>query len=129
MSNKTKKKEETSLSDNQCLTHIIDREKVEKASKKMLVDGDVIELAELYRALGDGTRVKILYALSLAEFCVCDISSLLGMSPSAISHQLRILRSMRLVKNRRSGRVIYYSLDDEHVLNLFEEGLKHIEHD
>ena len=95
----------------------------------MLVDGDVIELAELYRALGDGTRVKILYALSLGEFCVCDISSLLGMSPSAISHQLRILRSMRLVKNRRSGRVIYYSLDDEHVLNLFEEGLKHIEHD
>ncbi|RMF97840.1 MAG: transcriptional regulator [Candidatus Schekmanbacteria bacterium] len=124
-----KKKEEIDLSDSQCQTHLIDKDKVEKASRKMLLDTEVIELAELYRALGDATRVKILYALSLGEFCVCDISSLLGMSPSAISHQLRILRSLRLVKNRRKGRIIYYSLDDEHVLNLFEEGLKHIEHD
>lgn len=128
MNRKTKVKEESAESEKICETHIIDKDKVEKASGKMLSDSDVIDLAELYRALGDATRVKILYALSLGEFCVCDISSLLGMSASAISHQLRILRSLRLVKNRRSGRVIYYSLDDEHVLNLFKEGLKHIEH-
>ncbi|MBI5374317.1 MAG: helix-turn-helix transcriptional regulator [Candidatus Schekmanbacteria bacterium] len=111
-----------------CENHVIDRKRVESVSKQLLNDTAAIELAELYRALGDGTRVKILYTLSLGEFCVCDISSLLGMSSSAISHQLRILRSLRLVKNRRAGRVIYYSLDDEHVVRLFEEGLKHIEH-
>lgn len=111
-----------------CENHVIDRKRVESVSKQLLNDSAAIDLAELYRALGDGTRVKILYTLSLGEFCVCDISSLLGMSSSAISHQLRILRSLRLVKNRRAGRVIYYSLDDEHVVRLFEEGLKHIEH-
>ena len=128
MNKKAKVKEDSSVNENLCQTHLIDKDKVEKAKDRMLSDSDVIDLAELYRALGDATRVKILYALSLGEFCVCDISSLLGMSASAISHQLRILRSLRLVKNRREGRVIYYSLDDEHVLNLFEEGLKHIEH-
>ena len=84
------------------------------------------DLAELFKVFGDTTRVKILYALFAAEMCVCDIAALLNMSQSAISHQLRILKQARLVKFRRQGRVVYYSLDDEHVKQIFDQGLTHI---
>src|SRR3989304_6267384 len=111
-----------------CGSHIIDRDKVEKLSKKRLEDSLTPHLAETFKALGDSTRIKILYVLSKTELCVCDLSTLLNISSSAISHQLRFLRSLRLVKPRKNGRIVYYSLDDEHIVKLFKEGLDHVRH-
>lgn len=87
---------------------------------------DLFELAELYKMLGDSTRVRILSALAVAELCVCDIAAVIGMERTAVSHQLRLLRSARLVRARREGKNIFYSLDDDHVLGLFEQGFAHI---
>jgi DNA-binding transcriptional ArsR family regulator len=89
-------------------------------------DGILLDLADLFKVFGDSTRVKILCALQHSEMCVCDIAALLGMTKSAISHQLRVLRQTRLVKHRRDGKVVYYSLDDEHVGNVFAQGLLHV---
>lgn len=83
-------------------------------------------LAELFRVLGESTRVKILHALSCTELCVCDLSELLNMSHSAVSHQLRLLRANKLVRYRRSGKNVYYSLDDEHVEGLLRQGTEHV---
>lgn len=83
-------------------------------------------LAETFKVLGDPTRVRILVALSHAELCVCDIASLLRLGESAVSHQLRILRSLRLVRARREGRMIFYALDDEHITRLLAQGLEHV---
>jgi len=90
---------------------------------------DLMELADLFKVFGDSTRVHIVYALFRAEMCVCDIAVLLNMTKSAISHQLRILRQARLVKPRKEGRTVFYSLDDEHVTTIFAQGLLHISHD
>ncbi len=87
----------------------------------------VLQLAETFKVLSDPTRLKILFALSKAELCVCDISCLLGASESAVSHQLRILRAQRLVKYRREGKMAFYSLDDSHIESLFKAGLDHVE--
>ena len=84
-------------------------------------------LSETFKALSDKTRVKLLFALSIQELCVCEIANLLETTKSAISHQLRILRNMRLVKYRKDGKMAFYSLDDKHITNLFAEGLKHVE--
>ena len=86
------------------------------------------DLAELFKVFGDSTRIKILCALQEEVMCVCDIAALLGMTQSAISHQLRILKQAGLVKYRRDGKVVYYSLDDEHVSNIFAQGFAHISH-
>jgi ArsR family transcriptional regulator len=83
-------------------------------------------LAETFRALGDPTRVRVLDALSHAELCVCDLAALVGLSESATSHQLRLLRSLRLVRTRRAGRMVFYALDDEHITRLFVQGLEHV---
>jgi ArsR family transcriptional regulator len=101
---------------------------VEEARSKMPGEETAAGLANLFKVFGDSTRVKILSALLIEEMCVYDLSALLGVSQSAVSHQLKTLRSARLVKFRREGRVLYYSLDDEHVQNIFEQGLKHIRH-
>ena len=85
-------------------------------------------LAEIFKTMGDPTRIKIIHALSQAELCVCDLAEHLGMTQSAISHQLRVLRNVKIVKYRRDGRVVYYSLDDEHILLLFNQGLGHVLH-
>ena len=85
------------------------------------------DLADLFKIFGDTTRIKILCALFQAEMCVCDIAALLGMTQSAISHQLRVLKQSRLVRYRKEGKVVYYSLDDEHVKGIFNLGLNHIE--
>ena len=91
-----------------------------------LVGGDtVIGLADTFRALGDPTRVRILDALSHGELCVCDLAAVLSLSQSAVSHQLRLLRGLRLVRARREGRMIFYALDDLHVVDLLRQGLKH----
>jgi ArsR family transcriptional regulator, lead/cadmium/zinc/bismuth-responsive transcriptional repressor len=92
-----------------------------------LLDADsVAALADTFKVLGDTTRVRILDALSHGELCVGDIAGLLGMSESAVSHQLRLLRGMRLVRPRRSGQMIFYALDDHHIVRLFAEGLEHV---
>jgi DNA-binding transcriptional ArsR family regulator len=83
-------------------------------------------LAETFRVLGDVTRVRILDALSTGELCVCDLAALLGSSESAVSHQLRLLRGMRLVRARRDGRMVFYTLDDQHIVALFAQGLEHV---
>lgn len=88
---------------------------------------DLYRLAELFKIFGDPTRIRILYALSASELCVCDIAQLLGMSQSAISHQLRVLKQSHLVKFRREGKTIFYSLADTHVSTILNQGLEHVE--
>lgn len=84
------------------------------------------DLAELFKVFGDWTRIRILCVLFEAEMCVCDIAALLDMTQSAISHQLRVLKNAKLVKNRRDGKTIYYSLADDHVRTIFDQGMEHI---
>src|SRR5215467_2909544 len=93
----------------------------------LLAEASVRALAETFKLLGDTTRVRILDALSRSELCVCDLARLVGISESAVSHQLRLLRGMRLVRPRRAGRLMFYSLDDQHIVGLFEQGLEHVE--
>ncbi len=95
--------------------------------KGLLAPASVAALAETFHLLGDATRVRILDAVSRRELCVRDIARLLGASESAVSHQLRLLRSVRLVRPRRAGRQIFYRLDDHHIVNLFAEGLEHVQ--
>jgi ArsR family transcriptional regulator, lead/cadmium/zinc/bismuth-responsive transcriptional repressor len=99
-----------------------------QARAEMLDNTSVLKLSEIFKVLGDPTRIKVLDVLSKREMCVCDIAETLQMGQSAISHQLRILRSARLVKYRKEGKEAWYSLDDEHVINLFKQGLNHITH-
>ena len=99
---------------------------VERAREGMPEDEILYDLAELYKVFGDSTRIKILYALFEEELCVCDIASLLGMSASAISHQLRVLKQACLVRYRRDGKTIFYSLADDHVRSIIGQGMEHI---
>jgi DNA-binding transcriptional ArsR family regulator len=93
----------------------------------VLVGGDTASaLADTFRALGEPTRVRILDALSHGELCVCDLAAVLGLSQSAVSHQLRVLRGLRLVRARREGRMVFYALDDRHVTGLLAQGLTHV---
>ena len=105
---------------------ILHEETVNKVKQEMPEDGFIYDLAELFKVFADSTRMKIIYALLEEELCVCDLANIVGTTQSAISHQLRVLKSSRLVKFRRSGKIIYYSLDDEHIKHIFDEGLKHI---
>jgi DNA-binding transcriptional ArsR family regulator len=109
-----------------CECNAIHQDVVERVKKHMPEEETLYDLAELFKVFGDTTRVRILCALFESEMCVCDISILLGMSQSSISHQLRVLKSAKLVKNRKEGKVVYYSLDDEHIKHIFEQGLEHI---
>ncbi|MEP7274653.1 MAG: metalloregulator ArsR/SmtB family transcription factor [Acidobacteriota bacterium] len=84
-------------------------------------------LAETFKLLGDSTRIRIAFALSREELCVCDLANLLGISQSAASHSLRVLRQMRLVRVRKEGKIAYYALDDHHIASLLEEGFRHVE--
>jgi ArsR family transcriptional regulator len=94
---------------------------------RLLDEPSVTALAETFKVLGDGTRVRILDALARAEVPVCDLAQMLGLTQSAVSHQLRLLRGLRLVKSRRVGRHIYYVADDHHIVKLFEQGLEHVQ--
>lgn len=109
-----------------CSCTIIHDNVIAEVKNKLPEEETLYDLAELFKVFGDSTRIKILCALFEAEMCVCDLAALLGMTQSAISHQLRVLKQSRLVKYRRDGKVIYYSLDDEHVKHIFDEGLNHI---
>jgi len=105
----------------------INKQKISNVKIKMKSETTIDRLSETFKVLSDKTRVKILFALLIQELCVCEIAYLLETTKSAISHQLRILRNMRLVKYRKDGKMAFYSLDDDHITNLFAEGLKHIE--
>lgn len=108
-----------------CEERIIHPQAVDEA-RRALVGAPAEELAETFKILGDPTRVRILLALAAAELCVCDLADLFAVTPSAVSHQLRLLRAHRLVRSRREGKLAYYSLDDDHVHTLFAEGLRHV---
>ena len=103
-----------------------DIEKIEKAKESLPIEEDIYDLADFYKMFSDSTRLKILLALGKGELCVSEISNVLEMGQSAISHQLRLLKQARLVRNRREGKVIYYSLDDEHISEIINSGLDHI---
>jgi len=98
-----------------------------RVKARLLEEPLVGALAETFKVLGDTTRVRILDALSRSELCVQDVADMLGVTQSAVSHQLRLLRSMRLVRTRREGRQIFYALDDHHIVKLFAQGLEHVE--
>lgn len=112
-----------------CDAEVIHEEVVNQVKAKMPKEEILYDLAELFKVFGDTTRIKILWALAESEMCVCDIAALLNMTQSAISHQLRILKQAKLVKNRRDGKIVYYSLDDDHVEQIFGQGLAHIYED
>lgn len=99
---------------------------IERVREKMPGEDTLYDLTELFRIFGDSTRVRILYVLLESEMCVCDIAALLGMTQSAISHQLRALKNARLVKSRRDGRTVFYALADDHVKTIIDEGLEHV---
>ena len=109
-----------------CNCNVIHEDVVMKVSEKLPKDEVLYDLAELFKAFGDSTRVKILCALFESEMCVCDLAAILGISQSAVSHQLRTLKASRLVKFKRVGKIVYYSLEDEHIKHIFNEGFKHI---
>ncbi len=109
-----------------CDCEVIHQDVVSRVNAKLPANETFYDLAELFKVLGDPTRVKILWALDAAEMCVCDIAYLLNMTQSAISHQLRVLKQASLVKSRREGKIVFYSLEDEHVKQIFELGLIHI---
>ena len=100
---------------------------VKKLTAKMPSDDVLYDLAELYKVFGDSTRIRILYALLDNELCVNDIAQLLGLSQTAVSHQLRVLKNNKLVKFRKDGKIVFYSLSDEHVRSIIEIGLEHVE--
>ena len=111
-----------------CDCNIIHQDIVDNTLKRM-PEGDIFnKLAEFFKILGDTTRSKILFALDQNEMCVCDIANVLNMSKSLVSHQLAVLRKSEIVKSRRSGKEVYYTLDDEHIRILYEIGIKHINH-
>lgn len=110
-----------------CEIQFIDEIKVRRVRRAMKPADSVTALAETFKILGDPTRVRIAFALAREELCVCDLANLLGISQSATSHSLRALRQMNLVKFRKEGKIAYYSLDDEHIGSLLDEGFRHVE--
>ena len=117
-----KEKDEIELCEDVCVHDEI----VHKVEKDMPEETKLYDLAELFKIFGDSTRIKILYVLMQTEMCVCDISEVLGVSQSAVSHQLKALKLAKLVKYRRDGKSILYSLDDEHVRTVISQGIDHI---
>jgi ArsR family transcriptional regulator, lead/cadmium/zinc/bismuth-responsive transcriptional repressor len=107
---------------------IVDPEAVRRVQGHPLGDELTAQLAEIFKALADPTRVRILHALSHAELCVGDLAAVLAMTESAVSHQLRLLRGLRVVRARREGKMVFYALDDEHVTRLFQLSLEHLGH-
>ena len=109
-----------------CEIEFVNAEKVNKVMSAMKPEAAVNLLAETFKVLGDATRLRIVSALSREELCVCDLANLLRVSQSAVSHSLRVLRQMNLVKYRKEGKIAYYNLDDDHIAQLLEEGFRHV---
>ncbi len=112
--------------DDVCEEKCINPKQVNKTVEQLPSDETIAGMAEIFKALGDPSRLKIVKALHISEHCVCDLAAICHQSESAVSHQLRILRSLRVVKNRRAGKSIYYSLDDEHVRSLIQMSRDHL---
>jgi DNA-binding transcriptional ArsR family regulator len=118
----------TSDSDPSCIErHVADAAALDQVRSRLLQAATVESVAEIFKLLGDPSRVRLLDALSHGERCVCDLAALVGLTESAVSHQLRLLRSARLVRVRRAGRMAYYSLDDHHVIGLLHDTRTHVE--
>jgi len=111
-----------------CAQAYIQGKRVHDAIPHLVDDATAARLAETFKALSDPTRVRVVSLLAQAELCVCDLAAALGVSQSAMSHQLRTLRDLRLVRRRREGRQVFYTLDDDHVADLFQRGLEHVAH-
>ncbi len=109
-----------------CEVECVHENVVKEVTRHLPKEEVLYDLAELFKVFGDTTRIRILYALSVEEMCVCDIAEALNMSQSAISHQLRVLKANKLVKNRRDGRTIYYSLADNHIVSILGQGYEHV---
>lgn len=124
MENKESKRQDSKI--DFCDCSVIHADAVEKVRQTMPDDSCLYDLADFFKVLGDSTRVKIMWALDSQEMCVCDLAVLLNMTKSAISHQLKALRQANLVNFRREGKIVYYSLADDHVRDIFEKGLEHI---
>jgi len=114
------------MNNNACHSRIIHKERVKNASKTALPLVETENLGHLFKAMADTTRLRILWALSYEEMCVCDLAAFLNITESAVSHQLRLLRQLHLVSSRRDGPVLYYRLNDEHVNQLITVALDHI---
>ena len=110
-----------------CEVDFVDERKVKRVQQVMKAADTVAALAETFKLLGDPTRIKIVFALSREELCVCDLAHIVGASQSAVSHSLRALRQMKLVRFRKEGKIAYYKLDDDHIRHLLDEGFDHIE--
>ena len=110
-----------------CETRCVDEPKVRRTQQAMKSTQAVAMLAETFKVLGDPTRLRIAFALSRDELCVCDLATVLGVSQSVVSHSLRALREMRLVRYRRAGKIAYYALDDDHIASILGDGFRHIE--
>lgn len=110
-----------------CEIQFVDGDRVGKVADQMKSAAAFRLLADTFKALGDPTRIRIAFALSREELCVCDLANLLGVSQSVVSHSLRVLREMQLVKFRKEGKIAYYTLDDDHIGALLEEGFRHVE--
>jgi DNA-binding transcriptional ArsR family regulator len=108
--------------------NVIHHDVVARVREAQLEEEAIRDVAAIFQALGDPTRVRILHALIQSEMCVCDLAAALEMTQSAVSHQLRHLRNLRIIKRRKVGRIAYYSIDDEHIKTLFETGLHHVSH-
>ena len=111
-----------------CKEECFHKDAINKVKENIPSDKTLLNLSEIFKILGDYTRIRILNSLLYSELCVCDLSNLLKMSQSAISHQLRILRTARIVKYRREGKNVFYSLDDDHISGLLNQGLDHVHH-
>ena len=116
------------LTSDRCEIHIVDQEKVAETRQRLLNDEVYTGLAETFAALADSNRAKIIYSLIGQDLCVCDIASVVGISESAVSQHLRILRNLRLVKQRKDGRMMYYSINDDHIQTLLGVCLEHTRH-
>jgi DNA-binding transcriptional ArsR family regulator len=112
-----------------CSVKCINEKKVKETFEGLQSTDEIGAMADTFKALGDPSRLKIVLALLHQEHCVCDLAAVCGQSESAVSHQLRLLRTQKIVKNRREGKIIYYSLDDDHVRSLITTSLEHIQHD
>ena len=110
-----------------CEVVCVDAAKVDRAQRALPTPATVTALAETFKALGDPTRLLIVAALAREELCVCDLATLVGVSQSAVSHSLRTLRQLRVVRYRKAGKIAYYSLDDAHIARLVDEGVRHVQ--
>ena len=116
------------MKDSMCDCNVIHKDIVENALKNRPDEVTLLKLSEVFKLIGELTRIKILWCLDNNEMCVCDIANVLNMSKSLVSHQLAVLQKSEIVKSRRSGKEVYYTLDDEHIRTLYEIGIKHINH-